>query len=71
MEIERTLQDKTYIVEMISNKQDSGFANTDKVLFGKELNVKLYYAVLSFLGAFIILLGLEFLKFLEIYKKSV
>ena len=71
VEIERSLQDKAYIVEMISNKQDSGFANTDKVLFGKELSVKLYYAVLFFLGAFIILLGLEFLKFLETYKKSI
>ena len=71
MQIERSLQDKEHIVEMISNKQDSGFASTDKVLFGKKLSVNLYYAVLFFLGAFIILLGLEFLKFLETYKKSV
>ena len=71
VQIERSIQDKEYIVEMISNKQDSGFASTEKVLFGKELSIKSYYAILSLLGTFVVLLGLEFLKFLESYKKSV
>ena len=71
VQIERNIQDKQYIVEMISNKQDSGFASTKKTLFGKKLSVKLYYGVIVLLGALIILLGLEFLKFLETYNKSV
>ena len=69
--IERDLLDKQYIVEMISNKQDSGSASNAQNLFGKELSVKLYYTIVIFLLAFIVLLGLEFFKFIEKYKTTV
>ena len=68
--IERDLLDKKYIVETISNKQDSGIASTTKALFGIFINIKFYYAIVLFLGVFIILLGLEFFKFLETYKTN-
>jgi len=62
--------DKEHIVEMISNKQDSGFASNSKTVFGRELNIKLYYGSVLLLLVFMVLLGIEFLKFLEKYKKS-
>jgi hypothetical protein len=69
--IERMLLDKQYIIEMISNKQDSGFASNSKIVFGRELSVELFYGLGLFLLAFMVLLGIEFLKFIEQYKKSV
>ena len=71
VQIERDILDKQFIVEIRSNKLDSGSASTSKSLFGIKLSVKFYYGVLLFFGAFIILLGLEFFKFLERYKTSV
>ena len=68
--IERIMLDKEHIVEMISNKQDSGFASNSKTFFGRELNIKLYYGSVLLLLVFMVLLGIEFLKFLEKYKKS-
>jgi len=69
--LERELMDKKFIVETISNKQDSGFARNTKTLFGKEFSVKIYFAFLLFLLAFIVLLGLEFFKFIDKYKDLV
>ena len=71
VQIERDLLDKEYIIEMISNKQDSGFASNTKDLFGKQLSIKSYYIVVLFLLAFIVLIGLEFLKFIEKFKTGV
>jgi hypothetical protein len=71
VQIERELLDKQYIVEMISNKQDSGSASTTKALLGKELSPAIYFGVLGLLAAFGILLGVEFLRFIEKYKASV
>ena len=71
VEIERELLDKQYIVEMISNKQDSGSASTTKILLGIELNQAIYYAILAFLAAMLILFVIEFLRFIEKYKTSV
>lgn len=71
VEIERELLDKQYIVEMISNKQDSGFASTTITFFGIEMSPILFYGILAFLAAIGVLLGIEFLKFIEKYKTSV
>ena len=71
VEIERELLDKKYIIEMISNKQDSGFASTTKRIFGVELNSTLFLGVLTFLVALGILLAIEFLKYIEKFKMSV
>jgi hypothetical protein len=68
VQIERKLKDKQNIVEIISGKQDSGFIDHTKELLGLTLSSKLYYLVLFTILAFIILLGIEFLKFLEKYK---
>ena len=68
VQIERKLKDKQNIVEIISGKQDSGFVDDTKELLGLTLSSKLYYLALFTILAFIILLGIEFLKFLEKYK---
>jgi len=68
VQIERKLKDKQNIVEIISSKQDSGFIDDTKELLGLTLSSKRYYLVLFTILAFIILLGIEFLKFLEKYK---
>ena len=71
VEVERELLDKQYIVEMISNKQDSGFASTTKTFLGVELSPILFYGILAFLATLAALFGIEFLKFIEKYKTSV
>ena len=68
VQIERKLKDKQNIVEIISGKQDSGFVDDTKELLGLTLNTKSYYLVLFTILAFVILFGIEFLKFLEKYK---
>ena len=68
VQIERKLKDKQNIVEIISGKQDSGFVDDTKELLGLTLSSKRYYLVLFTILAFIILLGIEFFKFLEKYK---
>ena len=70
VQIERELLDKQYIVEMISNKQDSGSASTTKSFFGIELNSTLFLGVLAFLVAMAVLFGIEFLKFIEKFNKK-
>ena len=68
VQIERKLKDKQNIVEIISGKQDSGFVDDTKELLGLTLSSKLYYLALFTILAFVILFGIEFLKFLERYK---
>ena len=68
VQIERKLKDKQNIVEIISGKQDSGFVDDTKGLLGITLNTKGYYLVVFTILSLVILLGIEFLKFLEKYK---
>ena len=68
VQIERKLKDKQNIVEIISGKQDSGFVDDTQELLGLILGIKRYYLVLFTILAFVILFGIEFLKFLEKYK---
>ena len=71
VQIERNLLDKQHIIEMISNKQDSGVASNKKTFLGIELNSTLFYGVLALLAAITVLLGIEFLRFIEKYKTTV
>ena len=68
VDIDRKLKDKENIVEAISSKQDSGFIDDTKEILGLKLSTKLYYLTLFTLLTFVILIGIEFLKFLEKYK---
>ena len=68
VEIERELSDKQDIIEIISSKQESGFIDNKKDVFGFEMGYKSFYAMSLFMIVFIVLVAIEFLKFLERYK---
>ena len=68
VEINRRLNDIENIVDAISSKQESGFVDNTKELLGMKLSSRNYYPALFFILAFIVLLGMEFFKFIEKYK---
>tara|TARA_R110002050_G_scaffold293182_1_gene449333 strand:+ start:4496 stop:5569 length:1074 start_codon:yes stop_codon:yes gene_type:complete len=69
--IEREKLDKEHIIEIISSKKDSGSIDNRKEFLGKLISSKLYYGILLTLATFIVLLGLNFVKFLERYKDKI
>ena len=64
----RKQADKQYVIEVVSRKQDSGLIDDTIKVFGKSISQKKYYTIGLVLLTFILLLGLEFIKFLEKYK---
>ena len=64
----RKQADKQYVIEVVSRKQDSGLIDNTIKVFGKSISQKKYYTIGLVLLTFIMLLGLEFIKFLEKYK---
>ena len=64
----RKQADKQYVIEVVSRKQDSGLIDNTIKVFGKSISQKKYYTFGLVLLTFIMLLGLEFIKFLEKYK---
>jgi hypothetical protein len=69
VENRRKQADKQYIIEVISSKQDSGLIDNTKTVFGKSISTKKFYTFGFVLLTFIVLIGLEFIKFLEKYKR--
>lgn len=70
VDIERQISDKEQIIEVISNKQEKGVIDDKKILFGKPVGLKLYYGLFFITIAFLILISLDFNKFLENYKNK-
>lgn len=68
VENRRRQADKQFIVEILSSKQDSGVIDNSKVLFKKHVSIKTYYLILFVGVTFMVLLALQFIKFLEKYK---
>lgn len=68
VETNRAILDKQYIIEIISNKQDSGVTSDLKEILGFELPLSLFLALTLFLLTLASLLVLEFLKFIERYR---
>ncbi|MFB9055260.1 hypothetical protein ACFFU9_00750 [Mariniflexile ostreae] len=64
----RKQADKQFIVEVVSSKQESGMLDKTKVVFGTPIGAKKYYTFGLILLTFIVLLGIEFIKFLEKHK---
>ena len=56
---------------MLSSKQDSGSIDNRKEILGKPISPKKYYSVILIIFTFLILIGLEFIKFLERYKDKI
>lgn len=71
VDIDRDIANKKHIIEITSSKQDSGAIDNTKKLLGLTIGPKKYYAIILIGLAFIVLLGLNFIKFLERYKDKV
>ncbi|WP_242131013.1 hypothetical protein [Aestuariivivens marinum] len=67
----RKQEEKKEIIEIISSKQDSGSIDNSKTLFGLDLGLKKYYAILFVVITFIVLVGLEFVRYLERFKDKI
>jgi hypothetical protein len=65
VKIDRAIKDKEHIIDLISNKNDNGFIDNTKKLFGFDAQIKFYYLIVIFSLTFIALLGIEFLSFVE------
>ncbi len=61
-------ENRERILEVVSSKQDSGTIDNKKELLGRSVSAKLFYGFIFTLLTFIVLLGLQFVKFLERYK---
>ncbi|QFZ54442.1 hypothetical protein FEZ18_06350 [Oceanihabitans sp. IOP_32] len=71
VEIEREIADKAQIIEITSSAQDSGSVDDRKNFFGYLVSAKIFYALALLTLSFIVLLGIEFIKFLDRYKDKV
>lgn len=71
VEIQREKEEKNKIVEIVSSTQDSGTVDDKKEIFGFAVSSKIFYAIILMFLTFIVLLGLNFVKFLERYKSKI
>jgi hypothetical protein len=65
VKIDRAIKDKENIIDLISNKNDNGFIDDTKKLFGSNVPIKFYYLIVILPLTFIVLLGIEFLSFVK------
>lgn len=65
VEIDRAIKDKEHIIDLISSKNDIGFVDNTKKLFGSNVQIKYYYLIVIFSLTVIALLGIEFLSFVK------
>ena len=68
MQIEREIDNKENIIEIISSSQNNGAIDNKIDVSGFAISPKLFYAFLFSFTAFLVLLGLRFIKFLEKYR---
>ncbi|MDU8884665.1 hypothetical protein RXV94_00735 [Yeosuana sp. MJ-SS3] len=71
VQIEREKEDLADIIEIVSNVQSDGTFDFKTDIFGFSIGTKVFYSVSLIILVFIVLIGLEFLKFLEKYKDKV
>jgi len=71
VQIEREKEDKEQILEIISNKQEISIVNNKIEIFNMSIGQKLFYAMAFALVAFVMLLFLNFIKFLERYREKI
>ena len=69
VENRRKQADKQFVIEVVSTKQEKGIVDKTKMVFGKTISNKRFYTIGLVLLTLMVLLGLEFIKFLEKYKK--
>ena len=69
--IEREREDKEQILEIISNKQETAIVKDKIKIFNMSIGQKLFYSMAFALVAFVMLLFLNFIKFLERYREKI
>lgn len=71
VETTRSLLDKEFIIEIITSKQDTGVTSDKNEILGLKLPYSLFLSFVLFLLTSAVLLGSEFLKFIERYKPQI
>lgn len=71
VEIEREKEDKRDIIEILSTEQIVGTLDKTQNVFGFSISKKIFYGLFLSMLVFVILLSIEFLKFLEQYKDKI
>lgn len=71
VKIQREINDKRNIVDIVSSQENQGSVYNSKEIFGQTLNMKLYYALVLMALVSMILLGISFINFLERYKDKI
>ena len=69
--IERAKENKEYIVETLSNTPSKGFIDNTVEIMNITLQFKLFSTSIFTVIAFLILIALDFLRFLEKYKNKI
>lgn len=69
--IEREIQNREFIVEILSNTPNKGFEDSSIEILDKSFNPKEVFSAFFVFVVFIILLMLRFIKFLEKFKSKV
>ena len=71
VEIEREKEDLAEILEIVSNVENIGTIDAEKDILGIKISNKIFYSISLGLLVFMLLIAIEFLKFLERYKDKV
>lgn len=71
VQIEREKEDLAKILEIVSNVQNEGTLDSNTEIFGFPLSNKVFYSSFLIILVFMVLIALEFLKFLERFKDKV
>jgi len=66
--LDRKLNDKAQIIDLISSKQDSGFVDHTKNFLGIPLPIKVFYPILVLSIVFLVMLAREFYMSIQKYK---
>ncbi|TXE12988.1 hypothetical protein FUA26_04120 [Seonamhaeicola algicola] len=70
--IEREIEEKKKIIEIVSTKQESaGSVDDKKEVFGFKIGYKLYYGLLLSTLTFLVLAFLQFVKYIEKFKDKI
>ena len=71
VEIEREIEEKDEVIQVISTNQESGVIDNKIKILGMSFTPKIVYSFVFVLITFFILLGIRFFKFLEKYKSEI
>lgn len=69
--IQRQKEEKQFIIEIVSTQENQGTIDNSKSLFNIALDVKIYYAFILIMATLMVLLVINFIKFLETYKEKI